>query len=86
MKKIKELGLDFFTEDFEGMTVSTTKCLSCETVTEQKETMIDIALPVPISDYTGTSNSFIQVDYPDLVALLRCETFLSLFSELLHHA
>ncbi|XP_055924007.1 ubiquitin carboxyl-terminal hydrolase 1 [Eupeodes corollae] len=59
-EKIKKLGLDFFTEDFEGMTVSTTKCLSCETVTEQKETMIDIAVPVPISGYTDTSNSFIQ--------------------------
>ncbi|XP_055851070.1 ubiquitin carboxyl-terminal hydrolase 1 [Episyrphus balteatus] len=59
-EKIKKLGLDFFTEDFEGMTVSTTKCLSCETVTEQKETMIDIAVPVPISGYTETSNSFIQ--------------------------
>lgn len=62
-EKIKKLGLDFFTEDFEGITVSTTKCLSCETVTEQKETMIDIA--VPISGYGNTdmedkTHSFIQ--------------------------
>lgn len=77
-EKIKKLGLDFFTEDFEGMTVSTTKCLSCETVTEQKETMIDIAVPVPISGYTDTSNSFIQVRevlnflYPTKIFIIYC--------------
>ena len=43
---IKRLGLDFFSEDFEGITLSTTKCLTCETVTEQKETMIDISIPL----------------------------------------
>ncbi|XP_011179202.1 uncharacterized protein LOC105210128 [Zeugodacus cucurbitae] len=64
-EKIRELGLDFFSEDFEGVTVSTTKCLSCETVTEQKESMIDIAVPVPISgydltDYTDKPSAFIQ--------------------------
>lgn len=65
-EKIRQLGLDFFKEDFEGITVSTTKCLSCETITEQKESMIDIAVPVPISgfdnsDYMDKSGSFIQV-------------------------
>lgn len=65
-EKIRELGLDFFSEDFEGVTVSTTKCLSCETVTEQKESMIDIAVPVPISgydltDYADKPSAFIQV-------------------------
>ncbi|XP_054747830.1 pneumococcal serine-rich repeat protein [Anastrepha obliqua] len=64
-EKIRELGLDFFSEDFEGVTVSTTKCLSCETVTEQKESMIDIAVPVPISGYdnadlTDKPSAFIQ--------------------------
>lgn len=43
---IKRLGLDFFCEDFEGITLFTTKCLTCETVTEQKETMVDIAIPM----------------------------------------
>jgi hypothetical protein len=43
---IKRLGLDFFCKDFEGITLFTTKCLTCETVTEQKETMIDIAIPI----------------------------------------
>jgi ubiquitin carboxyl-terminal hydrolase 1 len=43
---IKRLGLDFFSEDFEGVTLSTTKCLTCETVTEQKETMVDISIPL----------------------------------------
>lgn len=64
--KIRELGLDFFNEDFEGITVSTTKCLSCETITEQKETMIDIAVPVPQAGYESNEfmdrpSSFIQV-------------------------
>ncbi|XP_058128158.1 uncharacterized protein LOC131269688 [Anopheles coustani] len=44
--RIRALGLNFFCEDFEGVTVSRTRCLSCETVTEQKETMIDIAIPI----------------------------------------
>lgn len=43
---IKRLGLDFFCKDFEGITLFTTKCLTCETVTEQKEKMIDIAIPI----------------------------------------
>lgn len=47
---IKRLGLDFFTEDFEGITLSTTKCLTCETVSEQKETMIDISIPLATND------------------------------------
>lgn len=42
----EKLGSDFFSDDFEGITVSTTKCLSCETETEQKETMIDISIPI----------------------------------------
>lgn len=63
-ERIKELGLDFFTEDFEGVTVSSTKCLSCETVTEQKETMIDLS--VPITGYENLDaienpHQFIQV-------------------------
>lgn len=47
---IKRLGLDFFCEDFEGITLSTTKCLTCESVTEQKETMIDISIPLAGND------------------------------------
>lgn len=49
-EKIKKLGLDFLREDFEGVTLSTTKCLTCESVTEQKETMIDIAIPIPTNE------------------------------------
>ena len=49
-EKLKKIGLDFFTEDFEGVTVSSTKCLICETVTEQKETMIDLSVPIPCSE------------------------------------
>lgn len=45
-EKSPKLESDFFSGDFEGVTVSTTKCLSCETETEQKETMIDIAIPI----------------------------------------
>lgn len=59
-EKIKKLGLDFFAEDFEGVTVSSTKCLSCETITEQKETMIDLSVPI-----TGYENMD-TVDNPDL--------------------
>lgn len=59
-EKIKKMGVDFFTEDFEGVTVSSTKCLSCETITEQKETMIDLSVPI-----TGYENMD-QLDDPNL--------------------
>lgn len=62
-EKIKKLGLDFFSEDFEGVTVSSTKCLSCEGTTEQKETMIDLSVPITenMVDAMEQSSTFIQV-------------------------
>lgn len=57
---VNKMGLDFFADDFEGVTVSSTKCLSCETVTEQQETMIDLS--VPITGY----ESMESVDNPQL--------------------
>ncbi|KAH8283995.1 hypothetical protein KR054_006714 [Drosophila jambulina] len=50
-ERIRELNLNFFSSDFEGIVVLTTKCLSCETVTRQKQGMLDISVPVPISGY-----------------------------------
>lgn len=62
-EKIKALGLDFFSEDFEGVTASSIQCLACETTTEQKETMIDLAVPITENMETHELNdSFIQVD------------------------
>lgn len=49
--RIRELNLNFFNTDFEGIVVLTTKCLSCETITRQKQGMLDISVPVPISGY-----------------------------------
>lgn len=61
-EKIKALGLDFFSEDFEGVTASSIQCLACETTTEQKETMIDLAVPITENMETHELNdSFIQV-------------------------
>jgi ubiquitin carboxyl-terminal hydrolase 1 len=60
---IKRLGLDFFSEDFEGITLSTTKCLTCETVTEQKETMIDISIPLGNDSQSLDPQIFFQVSY-----------------------
>lgn len=59
-EQIKKLGIDFFSEDFEGTTMSSTKCLTCETVTEQKETMIDLAVPITTNMDIDQSN-LIQV-------------------------
>ncbi|XP_030370715.1 ubiquitin carboxyl-terminal hydrolase 1 [Scaptodrosophila lebanonensis] len=50
-ERIRELNLNFFSSDFEGVVVLTTKCLSCETITRQKQGMLDISVPVPISGY-----------------------------------
>lgn len=66
-EKIKKMGVDFFTEDFEGVTCSSTKCLSCETITEQKETMIDLSVPITGDvnmDQIDDPNLFIQVSLP----------------------
>lgn len=61
-EKIKALGLDFFSKDFEGVTASSIQCLACETTTEQKETMIDLAVPITENMETNElSDSFIQV-------------------------
>lgn len=61
-EKIKALGLDFFSEDFEGVTASSIQCLACETTTEQKETMIDLSVPITENMETNElSDSFIQV-------------------------
>lgn len=61
-EKIKALGLDFFSEDFEGVTASSIQCLACETTTEQKETMIDLAVPITENmEAHELTDSFIQV-------------------------
>ncbi|XP_070497906.1 ubiquitin carboxyl-terminal hydrolase 1 [Chironomus tepperi] len=76
---IKRLGLDFFTEDFEGITLSTTKCLTCETVTEQKETMIDISIPLgnensqPLDPQIFFQNSCITKEYFRVENHYRCD-------------
>uniref|UniRef100_A0A182PL05 USP domain-containing protein n=1 Tax=Anopheles epiroticus TaxID=199890 RepID=A0A182PL05_9DIPT len=62
-QRMRTLGLNFFCEDFEGVTVSRTRCLSCETVTEQKEIMVDIAIPITsheISDALKNPQQFYQ--------------------------
>lgn len=43
----KNLGFDFVADDFEGTTVLRTTCLECEIVTERKQTMCDISVPIP---------------------------------------
>ncbi|XP_017083202.1 ubiquitin carboxyl-terminal hydrolase 1 [Drosophila eugracilis] len=53
-ERIRELNLNFFSSDFEGIVVLTTKCLSCETITRQKQGMLDISVPVPISGYDNS--------------------------------
>jgi ubiquitin carboxyl-terminal hydrolase 1 len=59
-EQIRKMGLDFFRNDFEGVTVSTTKCLTCENVKEKKETMIDISVPI-----TNTEN-FDNFEHPQI--------------------
>ncbi|XP_055605313.1 uncharacterized protein LOC129753516 [Uranotaenia lowii] len=56
-ERLQALGLDFFRDDFEGVTVAKTKCLACETCTEQKETMIDIAIPIAASEVSDAAKN-----------------------------
>lgn len=65
-ERIRELNINFFNSDFEGIVVLTTKCLSCETITRQKQGMLDISVPVPISGYDNSElqekpSAYIQV-------------------------
>ncbi|XP_001661569.2 uncharacterized protein LOC5574653 [Aedes aegypti] len=55
--RLQALGLDFFRDDFEGVTVAKTKCLACETCTEQKETMIDIAIPIASNEVSDAAKN-----------------------------
>jgi len=64
-EQIRKMGLDFFRNDFEGVTVSTTKCLTCENVKEKKETMIDISVPI-----TNTEN-FDSLEHPQFFFQVR---------------
>lgn len=60
----KLLGLNFFCEDFEGVTVSSIKCLTCEQVKTLKEKMIDISVPITgheNPDSMSNPQSFFQV-------------------------
>lgn len=62
---VSKMALDFFADDFEGVTVSSTKCLSCETITEQQETMIDLSVPITGYENMETIDNaqlFIQVN------------------------
>lgn len=66
--KIKALGLDFFSQEFQGVTASSTLCLSCEAITEQKETMIDLSVPITDNlDGLEINNSFIQVNIMNII-------------------
>jgi hypothetical protein len=87
---IKRLGLDFFCKDFEGITLFTTKCLTCETVTEQKETMVDIAIPISHDNLTQPIDPqmFFQVNltfYYSLFLSLDSNFFFFCFLEFLHN-
>lgn len=60
LDKIRELGIEFFSEDFEGETKASTRCLSCETVTYQDEKMLDLAVPIT-ENMDELDEFFIQV-------------------------
>ncbi|XP_022215263.2 uncharacterized protein LOC111069488 [Drosophila obscura] len=66
--RIRDLNLNFFNADFEGIVVLTTKCLSCETVTKQKQGMLDISVPI-----TGCDNADLQ-DKPSTYIQNSCIT------------
>lgn len=68
LEKVRELGIDFFSDDFEGTTLWTTRCLSCETTTKNKETMLDLSVPISENMETHESDEFfIQVSVDSLV-------------------
>lgn len=85
----KVLGLNFFCEDFEGVTVSSIKCLTCEQVKTLKEKMIDISVPITghekNPDAMSNPQSFFQVSYNFSLNLGEFHTFFPFFAELLHN-
>lgn len=62
LDKIRELGIDFFSEDFEGCTLASTLCLSCESTTTQEEIMLDLSVPITENmEAQQLDETFIQV-------------------------
>lgn len=62
----QRLGLNFFSEDFEGVSVSSIKCLTCETVRNCEETMIDVSVPITGHEHPDSMSDpqqFFQVSY-----------------------
>ncbi|XP_034664731.1 uncharacterized protein LOC117899072 isoform X2 [Drosophila subobscura] len=61
--RILDQNINFFNADFEGVVVLTTKCLSCETVTKQKQGMLDISVPITgcdTADLQDKPSTYIQ--------------------------
>lgn len=84
--KIAALGLDFFSQDFEGITASSTTCLGCETITEQKETMIDLSVPITENmENVEFTDSFIQVSELCVCSSIRIHFILIHSTEFVHH-
>lgn len=78
-EKVKALGLDFFSEDFEGVTASSIQCLACETTTEQKETMIDLSVPITENMETHElTDSFIQVSFSSRIVYIFIMNFVTI--------
>lgn len=91
--RIRELNLNFFNTDFEGIVVLTTKCLSCETITRQKQGMLDISVPVPISGYDTAElqekpSAYIQVRAALIMHFISSRTNIPIPfpTELVHYA
>lgn len=53
-----EVGHNFISEDFQGVTLLRTTCLECEQVTERKETFCDICVPISVPN--GNCGKYIQ--------------------------
>lgn len=46
----KNLGYNFVSENFSGVSLLRTKCLECESVTERKEPFYDICVPISLAE------------------------------------
>lgn len=66
LDKIRELGIEFFSEDFEGICKASTLCLTCETTTEQDENMLDLSVPIT-ENMDELDESFIEVSHTSLM-------------------
>lgn len=61
IQQMDRQGFEFFSEHFEGILVTTSQCVECETPSEQRQTIINLDIPFTDNTQYENSETFIRV-------------------------